>query len=655
MYAGQVKVRLAAVVAVLALVAALVPAGAGAASSLRAVKKRTRLVSFDSCAALVHYARRHASQVGPYYTAGDVGGVAGPPAPPTPAPPTGTTGTTAPQSAPGTTGDTAVPGDTSQTNVQEQGVDEPDIVKTDGKTIFALENGRLNAVDARASETRLLSSLELDGYGQDMLLHGDRLLVIGYTDFGTAAGGILTPYWRGGTLLTEIDVSDPTAMKVVRTQSIAGDYRAARLNGDTARVVTTSYPSALYPGAPETIDHQAAGWLPTSVLERKDSGTRTARRLVSCRGVKRPRVFSGLDMLTVLTIDMSKGLPAVDSDALMTSADTVYASPGSLYVATQKWEPPAGPQTAPPPATTAVHRFDITDPENTVYRASGELPGYLMSQWSLSEYGGVLRAATTDSPAWWEGKQVGESQSYVTTLREQGGALVEQGRVGGLGKGERIYAVRFIDDVGFVVTFRQVDPLYTIDLSAPASPRVLGELKIAGYSAYLHPVAKDLLLGVGQDASDAGLLRGTQLSLFDVSDLAHPRRVAKRALAPGSSSAAEWDHHAFLYWPGSKLAVIPVSLYGQDDPFVGAIGFSVDPASGIDEAGRISHPAGQYYTPAIDRSVVVGDRLFTISAGGIAANDIGSFGPLEFVSFPQPAESPYAGGPATAPGSAVRP
>ena len=160
--------------------------------------------------------------------------------------------------------------------------------------------------------------------------------------------------------------------------------------------------------------------------------------------------------------------------------------------------------------TTAIHKFDISSPLRTEYRGSGTVSGYLLSQWSLSEYRGVLRVVSTETPAWWGNGR--ESESFLTTLRQRGGELVQAGRIGGLGKGERVYAVRFAGDVGYAVTFRQIDPLYTLDLAVPERPRVLGELKIPGYSAYLHPVGEDLLLGIGQDATDEGRPLGTQVS-----------------------------------------------------------------------------------------------------------------------------------------------
>ena len=196
--------------------------------------------------------------------------------------------------------------------------------------------------------------------------------------------------------------------------------------------------------------------------------------------------------------------------------------------------------------------------------------------------------------------------------------------MGGLGRGEQIYAVRFIEDVGFVVTFRQTDPLYTVDLSDPRHPRVLGELKIRGYSAYLHPLGGDLLLGVGQDATAEGARLGTQLSLFDVSNLRRPTRLQQRSVGLGASSQVEYDHHAFLWWAPSKLAVLPIQEYGADDQFVGAIGFGVARA-GIGERGRAAHEADGYPAPVL-RSFVVRGRLFTLSDVALEANALSIVG-----------------------------
>jgi uncharacterized secreted protein with C-terminal beta-propeller domain len=238
----------------------------------------------------------------------------------------------------------------------------------------------------------------------------------------------------------------------------------------------------------------------------------------------------------------------------------------------------------------------------------------------------VLRVVSTETPAWWGAGA--DSESFLTTLRPKDGALTQVGRVGGLGKGERVYSVRFIDDVAYVVTFRQVDPLYTVDLSDPARPRVLGELKLAGYSSYLHPIGEDLLLGVGQDADEQGHVLGTQLSIFDVSDLRHPARLSRLQLGRGWSEA-EYDHHAFLFWPRTGLVVLPFDQR--------ALGFKVGRARGIDQLGRIEHPAGKMtWTPPIRRSLVVGDSVLTVSDAGVKSSRLGTLAEQGWVSFPAP-------------------
>ena len=584
--------------------------------------KKLRLKAFSSCPQLVRYARRNAARRD--------GVSAGPPRlgqpmpmplPGLPVPDTAPS----PQAAP-LEQNSGVQDDqqSSHTNVQEAGVDEPDVVKTADGRIFALAGGKLHAVEADG--LRLLGSVELQGYGHQLLLQGDRALVIGHRTGAIAASVAPMPVGEPQTLLAAIDVSDPAAMRVLSSQTVDGTFVGARQRGANVRVVVSSSPAALQNAR---VAKRANGWIPSAQVKRRPGARLVRRPLTRCRRVARPARYSGTGMLSVLTVDIAKGLPAVDVDALMTDGQTVYASAERLYVATPRWLPePTASTQPPPPGGTTIHSFDASAPGVTAYRASGQVPGHLLNQFSLSEHDGVLRVATTQDPVWWPGETSGESESFVTVLRERGGTLAEIGRVGGLGRGERIYAVRFIGDAGYVVTFRQTDPLYTIGLANPALPRVLGELKILGYSAYLHPVAGDLLIGIGQDADERGMTRGTQVSLFDVSDLNRPRRLRQRPVGEYSSSEAEQDHHAFLWWEPAKLAVLPVS----QQSFTGAIGFRVG-RTAIDEAGRASHGADADPNP-IRRAFVVGGRLFTLSEFGIEANDIGTLAEQARVAFP---------------------
>jgi hypothetical protein len=610
-------------VAVAVLAAALLATPAAEAATPRSWPR-----AFRSCDALLGHARSQALRIA------DASGIPARPQPGVPFPvanpgPRGAEGDAAgaPQASPAAGSDAP---DHSTTNVQEKGVDEPDLVKTDGKHVFALANGDLRAIDVRGAAPKVVGSLKLDGYAQEMLVSGDRILV-----------------FVGGSRLVEVDASDPSNLRLVRTLEVEGSYVGARLSGTTARVVLASYPRPIPlaggDGTPK--QRRRAGirrtrlktWVPAYTVENARTGKATRRSLVRCRATRRPAVFSGLGMLTVLTIDLSKGIEPVDSDGLMTDARTVYASQGSLYAASERWFDPS-PDRAdePPPAgRTTIHRFDTRDGDHTTFRASGDVRGHLLNQWSLSEHAGHLRVATTEQPQWWPGGTREQSESFVTVLEESGGALSRVGAVGGLGRGERIYAVRFIEDRGYVVTFRQVDPLYVLDLSRPAEPRVTGELKILGYSAYLHPIGDDLLLGVGQDASEEGRTRGTQLSVFDVSDPAAPARLHRRAVGSGSSSEAEYDHHAFLWWPPAALAVMPLQIYSYEqdgERFSGAIGFRAG-RPGLDEAGRVTHPESGGYAPPIRRALVVGDRLFTVSDAGIRSSRLDTLADVAFARF----------------------
>ena len=638
-------------------VALLAAAGAGSAAPGAPAKggAGARLQSFGTCGRLLGYARQHVLPlVGPWGLAGQGlragdGAVVGAPAVPEAARASG-----------------PVVGDYSTTNVQEDGVDEPDLVKSNGSHLFVVRSSQLFAVDVRARRPRLTGSLKLPaGASYELLLHEDRLLVL------SRGGGVIgidvpqpgvsrsMPFRPSQSSLIEIDVSDPSAPRIVRSLVLDADYVSARLVGSIARVVTVSgMPQALPFAGPanQTAEATAAAlernravvrksgirsWLPAYAVKGRRGQTLARRPLVQCRNVRRPAAYSGLGLLTVLTIDLRKGLAPVDSDSIVADGRTVYASQESLYVATQRWfaQPAAGDNVEPPKTTTAIHKFDISDPEATHYRGSGAVPGYLLSQWSLSEHRGVLRVASTEEPSWWNPGPREESESFVTTLREQEGTLAQLGQVGGLGKGERVYAVRFIGDTGFVVTFRQVDPLYTLDLANAAQPAVLGELKLLGYSAYLHPLGGDLLLGVGQDASEEGRVVGTQLSLFDVSDLRRPVRLHATAL--GSAwSEAESDHHAFLWWGATRLAVLPVQAYAEK-PFLGAVGFRVG-RGGIDEAGRVTHVGelGVSSPERVDglpirRSLVVGDVLYTVSDGGVKATGLATFADEGWAAFPQ--------------------
>lgn len=560
--------------------------------------------------------------------------------------------------------------DYSETNVQVAGVDEPDIVKTDGDRIFVVAQGQLHWIDV-AGTPQIVASIPLDGWGQQLFLSGDSLLVLtSGSDVGISpaidsrlAGDIAPQYYSPRTVLAEVDVSSPDSMEIVRTLTMDGSIVASRMIDGTVRAVVSSGPIGfnwVYPEGSGIRAEQDAieknkelieestieNWVPWFVLEDHTNRTTSDAALLGCDQVGHPDEFSGLSMLSVLSIDLDTGLEPGNGIGLLAEGQTVYSSANSLYVATAPWMAWTSLQresSSQDRFKTQIHAFDITDPTTTLYAGSGEVDGVLHSQWSMDEYEGTLRVVVTDENPWWGSNDVPETS--VITMQLLGNNLVQVGSVSGLGKNESVYAVRFIEDKGYVVTFRQVDPLYVVDLSDPRDPTVEGELKINGYSAYLHPIGEDLLLGVGQDATDEGRTTGTQVSVFDVSDPADPRRVARLTFDEAYSDA-EWDTHAFLWWPRDGISVLPLQRWSWDertekeDHFSGAVVISAS-NDRVKQIAEITHPSFEdpdcpdcwAWTAPLMRSIVIGDTLYTISETGILASDMADYEALSWLEF----------------------
>ncbi|MFZ4517047.1 MAG: beta-propeller domain-containing protein, partial [Microthrixaceae bacterium] len=406
------------------------------------------------------------------------------------------------------------------TNVQEAGVDESDLVATDGRRIVAVSDGVLRVVDLDGTPA-VDGRLDLRAAGAtELLLDGDRALVVGE---------------NGEVTLTLVDLAADGGPRVLRQRSVEGSLVAVRRHDGTTRVVVRSYPT---PAAPMPLAEGAP--------------------LGECRDVLVPEgATAALDMApagrtTVLSPDPElEDLRPVTVEA---PADAVYASPTSLYVAGATWDA-TGPR-------TAVHRFDLSGDGPARYTGSGSVEGTLLDRYSLSEERGDLRVVTTVQPsaafmpAGPDGADANIDQvvpvtrGRLTVLRPGAdGTLDEVGRLDGLGPNEAVQAVRFMGERAYVVTFRRTDPLFALDLADPTAPRVLGELKIPGFSEYLHPVGDGRLLGVGSDADPAtGAVTGAKISLFDVSDPAAPREL-DALVVPGARSEVADEPRAFTWDP----------------------------------------------------------------------------------------------------------
>ncbi|WP_130011340.1 beta-propeller domain-containing protein [Serinicoccus sediminis] len=622
------------------------------------------LTDFGSCEELLAYVKEHAlERVGPWGFGGGAGWFGAEDM-------AASDAAAADSSAGGGKGARAEGGDFSGTNNQEEGVEEPDVVQTDGDIIVTTRAGRLVVVDV-SSQTQVGSlalpggptgseaELLLDrGSGQVLVLTREwpqQRTPLPVMD-GTEGMTSFPAFPPTRTVVTLVDVSDPADPTAAGTLRLEGEYRSARMHDGTARVVMVTPPPGLAFVEPRTgslvaedeaeqvnreiIEASALDdWLPhlQTVQGTRSDGT---QRAVPCEDVARPPEFSGLSVMSVLTFDLGADqLELTSAGGLVASGSTVYASTDRLVVATSPWEAWAltdGPAGVLPrgggAATTALHTFDLTDAGSTDYLASGTVDGRLLDQFSVDEADGVVRVATTT-----DASGSTPSSSSLVVLAEEGGRLVEQGRVDGLGKTEQIYAVRYLTaDTAAVVTFRQTDPLYLLDTSDPTQPRVTGELKIPGYSAYLHPVGEDLLLGVGQDASDDGVTTGLQVSLFDLSDPAAPTQVAKQTWAQ-HHSAVEYDHRAFRWWPQTGQLFLPAEAWTEKTSWTGVVSAGVD----VDEQSLSQGPRlqlggdgdgasdGTWDYPR--RTLVIDDRLWVLGENSLRVADLATLEPVGVV------------------------
>lgn len=542
--------------------------------------------------------------------------------------------------------DTPVAGkDFSTTNVQVEGVDEPDIIKTDGRRVYTLSGSILSVIQVLedGAAGRRTGTLKLPIAPREMLFEGDYLLAIA-TDYSYKRPvyhryRVSPSYGEQSTVVYQVRVSKEGKPSLVSTLHLEGDYLKSREVDGVVRLVLRHKPLnsvwLYYPNGKvkraqtekwnrEIIQYSQPGnWLPTYKLTingRVQKGV-----YATCSDIfYSPNVFSGFNILTVVTLPIAGRLSPASSASIVSDADKVYATSKTMYVTTSEYyfdDVSTGSTRWGNEYQTSIHKFALSQTGAT-YVASGSVSGSLINQFAISEFEDTLFIATTNGALWWSSRDL--SRSKVTAFRtdEKSRSLRRVGQVGNLGIGERIFSVRYIRDTAYVVTFREIDPLYIIDLSDPTKLRVTGELKIPGFSTYLHPVGPGRLLGVGQDATLGGRTTGAKVSLFDVSDKSKPKELSAWTLK-GSYSDAEWDHRAFLYWTRERVAVMPVNVYASRNTFQGAIILDITPSE-IKERGRIVHRLpGKKYTPSIKRNTIIGQvHLWSMSEELLQVNNI---------------------------------
>ena len=455
------------------------------------------------------------------------------------------------------------------TNVQEAGVDEPDVVKTDGRTLWRVDGDLLRAYDVRGAAPTLLDELDLGRAPGVADLRDVELLVVDET---LVAIGSTTERRSTGTAVMTVDVSDPAAPVVAHVLEVDAALLVARQHGDAVRLVA----SAALPDLDFVMPGRRVGearatelnqrlverttlddWLPTVSL---DGGA--PERLAECDEVEVPTEESGLGTVAVAGFDASAPLDStdvLDVTALATAAETAYVSQEHAYLATGSWGVfedcvecfeaarvvPGGDDAG----RTRIHDLAL-DGTGAAYAGSGVVDGVVADRWAMDERDGLLRLAVGPS------HRTGDFNSVVT-MRASGGELEEVGRLDHLGPGEQITSVRWFDDLAIVVTFRQVDPLYTVDLGDPTAPTLLGKLKIPGFSDYLHPLGPHRMIGMGQGPTDGGW--GAQAGLFATRDLTDPRRLSVVGYARDTEALAGADPRQFTWLPEQRIALTVVA------------------------------------------------------------------------------------------------
>ena len=562
----------------------------------------------------------------------------------------------------------------SETNVQVEGVDEADIVKTDGKYIYTLS--RNNLVMARAypaEDAEILSITDLDNlYPNELFIDDEMLLVFGNKNVEIEPPVYIKDkeairyYPRTMSVMSVelYDISDRKNPELVRDIEFEGNYQTSRKIGSDVYFVVNSYPRFY---SEEVIEDEIVPkFRDTKSYEIRsaDKGFETVAR---CGEIGYLPPINPRSFITVASISMEDENSEIEKETVVGSGENVYASLDNFYIAETTYDYSAIREAAgvatrgiigPSIETTTVHKFALNDGE-ILYQGSGEVPGRVLNQFSMDEYRNNFRIATTIGHVSREG---GESSNNIYVLDEDLGVV---GKLEDLAPGERIYSARFMGDRGYLVTFKKVDPLFVIDLSDPSDPEVLGKLKIPGYSDYLHPYDEDHLIGIGKETIEAeegdfAWYQGLKMAIFDVSDVNHPIELHKEVIGDrGTDSPVLYNHKAFLFDKERGLLVIPITLaeiqenakrYGSapaygEFVFQGAYVYNINLRDGFKLRGRVTHfddeeafkKSGYYFYGgkySIERSLYIGEVLYTISQGRIQLNSLRDLDTIDKLDIP---------------------
>ncbi len=461
--------------------------------------------------------------------------------------------------------------DYSTTTEQEEGVHEADIVKSDGNYLYILSDGILHIVDANpAIEMSEVSTVDIEGWGNDMYLVGDKVVILSQPDspvFAMAEQSLsseIASFWifEQTIVVTVIDVTDRAAPAIKSRSEFDGWVNSSRMIGTKLYMVITNDLAFLNRISADDVDGtttevELADLLPNVTIE-VDGKTEYSGDVADYSEYYYPEDSDGLGFSTIVTMDIDSP-QNYTAQSVVGYPSNIYASTEALYITDTDYTYDGTLR-----QTTDIYKFSFTD-SGTELVASGTVPGRVLNQYSMSEYNGYLRVATTtvSSGRWLFDDS--DSSNAVYVLKQNGDALELAGKLEGLAPGESIYSARFLGDKGYLVTFEQIDPLFTLDLSDPTNPVAVGELKVPGFSTFITPLGENHLLTIGQDTNDDNgwtFAEGVRLSIFDISDFANPTLAHYEVIGEtGAYSEALYNPKAFTLYTQSDLIAFPVEIY----------------------------------------------------------------------------------------------
>ncbi len=603
--------------------------------------------------------------------------------------------------------------DFSGTNNQEQGVDEADFIKTDGYYIYVLQGSSLSIMEIpEFGEIEFASNSSIEGSPISMMLQDDRLIVLSsYNPWSINSEDDLYEYlrwegeysqWRVNSLTkyTTFDISNRSSPEIIQELYLEGYNVDAREIDGSIRAITHSWlnipglsnwlnmPSAYYElqwddperktyremiayetiqANDEVLEAVALEDLVPKIYQRVDGEIiEHDMRSESCENFAQPMDGFSRGFTNILSLDLFSPTFNFESDHLLSNHPLVYASKDALVLTENSWDWWWFWGQDEVDEMTNIHTFDISIPGVTTYTGSGRIDGQILNQFCISEHEGVLRIATTVGQwnRWWMEDPEPMSSSLITLVRgvnpeTDQQVLLEYGRLDGIAEDERIWSARFVEDRAYLVTFEQIDPLWTIDLSNPATPTILGELEVPGVSTYIHPLHDGMLLTIGMGpAGEDGLgldWSSTRLSTFNISDLTQPAVADTLMLSPvndpednrwtWSYSEAMYEHKAFQYWGPKEMLAVPLSTYRYIESYEEDIGYhwsyeyvskavivNVDEATGnmsvhgeVNHSSLVNHEGVNHWwggNENIRRTIFMGDFIYAFSGAGITVHNL---------------------------------